>query len=86
MKIVANPITWSESKNGDHEGEHGLYITVKIDDAGDPHKETFLAAWGEGDSEEFDTLKEAKAWCQNQIDDYFTQYGRVESDLFDMPN
>lgn len=69
--LAAKPLKWSvehSSPSGYREyseGSMGFHITR------DPSEERdcrYCAAWGEGDAEHFPTLKEAKAWCQDQAD------------------
>lgn len=43
---------------------YGFHIRLSPDISAAP----YIAAWGEGDSEEFATLEDAKQWCQQQIE------------------
>lgn len=64
--ITAKPLKWKESHGQWDDDTFGFSILIET--AKD--KLTYVASWGEGDSDEFDTFKDAEAWCQAQADDF----------------
>jgi hypothetical protein len=69
--VRAKPILWNQSDVYPDgvtewtEGEYGFYVRH---DPSEDDGYQYHAAWGEGDTEHFGTLEEAKAWCQSEID------------------
>lgn len=71
--IAAKPLEWDQDYGFQWtDKHHGFSI---IEEPGDD--KPFSAAWGEGDADQFATLDEAKAWCQAQIDAYFSKHARI---------
>lgn len=70
--IVARPLEWEEHQSGQQwtDKRCGFCIIFAPEDDAD---KPFNAAWGEGDSESFATLDEAKEWCQKEIDGWIAQ-------------
>lgn len=67
-KICAKPLQFSELEHGEWSAEPmGFYVRF---DADDPDGERYIASWGEGDSEAFESFDEAKAWCQREADEW----------------
>lgn len=76
MNVTAKPISWKQDDDGDwYESDYGFHI--HSDDA-TPGK--YTAYWGEGDEESFDTVNEAKVWCQEQMDTWISDHAVVEID------
>jgi hypothetical protein len=75
VMVTAQPLEWEPHGDGDWSDKFcGFYVSHSPDDdAGAP----FHAAWGEGDSESFATLDEAKAWCQHEIDCWVRRFALV---------
>lgn len=46
------------------DNRYGFHIRLATEISATP----YIAVWGEGDSEEFATLEDAKQWCQQQIE------------------
>lgn len=64
VTVSARPLEWSLAYDDQWIDEHhGFSIMREPDD-----ELPFSAAWGEGDSEQFSNLEQAKAWCQAEID------------------
>lgn len=62
VTVTAKPLVWTNEDNLWHD-ECGFYIELTDDDPALP----WIAGWGEGDTETFRTLEEAKAWCQEEM-------------------
>lgn len=68
----AKPLEWEPAGADDYSDKrHGFYIAHQPDD--EPAYR-WQAAWGEGDSFNFATLAEAKAWCQEQLDAWVREF------------
>jgi hypothetical protein len=62
----AKPLEWDEQSTSEWSDKHcGFFILF---DAVDEPDTPYRASWGEGDTEAFATLAEAKRWCQQEID------------------
>ena len=76
VKITAKQIEWEVFESPTQEGYrefagcHGFHIT---EDPAEIEDGKFYAAWGEGDGERFQSLADAKSWCQNAIDDHIRE-------------
>lgn len=77
--VTAQPLEWEPHGDGDWADKYcGFYISHSPeDDAEAPYH----AAWGEGDSESFGTLDEAKAWCQREIDGWVRRFAVVKPNV-----
>lgn len=60
--IKAKPIKWEDDHGTWYGNDYGFQISLEDDG--------YNACWGEGDTETFKTLDEAKEYCQKCIDDY----------------
>lgn len=69
--VRAKPLEWRPQGDTDWSDERcGFYISF---DPEDQPETPYTAAWGEGDTESFATLTEAKAWCQREIDAWIAE-------------
>ena len=75
VTVSAKPIVWEtegpqnpEGKQDWNEIRYGFWISLDPD--GGATMYPYLAAWGEGDEDTFETLAEAQEWCQQSIDDW----------------
>lgn len=70
--VSAKPIEWHEQVYaGSKEWTEDRYGFHIVFDPTEPvESEAAFTAWGEGDSENFGTLKEAQEWCQDLIDNW----------------
>lgn len=80
--VSAKPLEWKEQDGAGaelelYEPKMGFWIN------GDPSEEDpdyrYTAGWGEGDSESFATLDEAKQWCQDQANAFIRDNAQVEA-------
>ncbi len=62
VAIKAQPLQWSGDKDEWMDKRWGMHISL---DEGE-----YSACWGEGDTETFKTLEEAKHWCQLEADGF----------------
>lgn len=77
--VRAKPLEWEQDGYDSQQWtdkHHGFYIMHRPEE--DPGWQWF-AAWGEGDEDHFDSLEEAKAWCQRQIDRWCEQWVQVNA-------
>lgn len=78
-KIIAKPLEWEASElNGStdwHDKHLGFYVS---EDLAEELDSRFQASWGDSDGQYFSTLDEAKAWCQQEADNYMSQYAMVK--------
>ena len=67
-KIMAKPIRWEFGPSIWNDNQYGFYIVF------DPHKLEYKyeASWCKGDSEEFETLGDAQAWCKEKADSWIS--------------
>ena len=57
-----------------NEGQWGFSIHFDLSD-----DVPYSAAWGEGDSEQFNSLRAAKRWCQEQADAFIRANGCIDA-------
>lgn len=70
QRITARPLVWDQDSSALWTDQHhGFSI---MEEPGD--ELPFCAAWGEGDAEQFSSLEQAKAWCQEQIDGWVERH------------
>ncbi|WP_028840215.1 hypothetical protein [Thermomonas fusca] len=81
VELTAKPLQFTE--DGPHsitgctewiDGLMGFHITC---DPSEPPEFRYSAAWGEGDSECFASLEEAKEWCQSLADGWIKECGQA---------
>lgn len=84
ITITAKPIEWEMAEYKNNPGyrewtdDHfGFFIT---EDPGDTELGRFHASWGEGETDYFETLEEAQAWCQEQIGSFISEHAVVKQD------
>lgn len=67
----ARPLEWEAHESGKQwtDKHHGFCVVLEPDEF-----TPYQASWGEGDSEALDTLEEAKAWCQRELDAWVRRY------------
>ena len=77
LKISAKPIVWETEepkalggRQDWNEIAYGFWIYF---DPSDGREYPYNAGWGEGDDDNFYTLKEAQEWCQKTIDDWMAE-------------
>ncbi len=76
--VQAKPIEWAAAEDDPTEwmgGAWGFLIRQDPDEPEDGLR--FIAEWGEGDSDSFATLDEAKAWCQSLAQTYVERVAQV---------
>ena len=66
--------TRSEVEKRWNEGQWGFSIHFDLSD-----DVPYSAAWGEGDSEQFNSLRAAKRWCQDQADAFIFAHGCIDA-------
>lgn len=72
---IAKPIVWehTQSKYVErpwqewHDSRYGYHIEY---DPGEDKSDLYIATWGEGDPESFETLAEAQEWCQDEMNSW----------------
>ncbi len=70
VAFSARPLEWGDDTyTGQWVAQHGFCIIHEPGSAA-----PYSASWGEGDAEEFATLEDAKAWCQQELDAWVRQY------------
>jgi hypothetical protein len=69
-KVTASPIEWDQ--DGGYQWTDRHYGFSIIEEPGDD--KPYCATWGESDGEQFATLAEARAWCQDEIDRWIARY------------
>lgn len=81
LAIRAKPLEWEEvaqfNTTRDKEWTDkrmGFHIAYDPDDDTDSR---YSAAWGEGETEFFATLEDAKEWCQSEVDDWIRKNATV---------
>jgi len=62
--IIAKPLEWDDAD--DRAPVSDKHFGFWIDKNDEKDRLPFVAGWGEGDTEDFATLDEAKAWCQTK--------------------
>lgn len=73
--VRAKPIQWeSDGRDEWTDPDHGFHIERRHDE---PVESRYIANWGEGDSEGFDTLEAAQEWCQDLIDAWVGRHALV---------
>jgi NTP pyrophosphatase (non-canonical NTP hydrolase) len=77
--ISAKQIRWTPDGDSAWTGSMGFHIEF---DAEEPPESRFTASWGEGDSEVFPTIDEARAWCQAMADGWIREFGEVSAPRF----
>lgn len=66
----ARPLEWKQDSYGQWtDAHHGFSILLEEGD-----DLPYSAAWGEDDPEQFPTLQQAKAWCQQQLDAWVSRH------------
>lgn len=75
IKVTAKPIEWKENGGGEWiDTDYSFSISHLPDDF---PEYPYCAIWGEGDEDSFETLDEAKQWCQAVIDEWFQEHAVV---------
>lgn len=79
--LTAKPIEWEQDdpkqwseKNPVHWG----FCIVLDDEDGDIDPPNYCAYWGESDGDQFDTLDEAKAWCQRTANSFIADVAQPQ--------
>ena len=65
--ITAKPIKWNEYKSEWTDDQYGFHI---FEDREEDPENRFMTSWGENEGEYFQELKDAKEWCQTEINDW----------------
>lgn len=74
--VRAHPIQWELDESNDWgDSQYGFHIEYCDDEEED---QRYVAYWGEGDSDTFDTLEAAKEWCQELIDSWVRRCALIE--------
>lgn len=78
--VSAKPLEWKETEQGEQwdDSQFGFSITYSADDSEEhQYHYAYYASWGEGPSDSFTTLEEAKQWCQDEADALVRKWAQV---------
>jgi len=82
VALCAKRLKWQEEPTRSqvekwwNEGQWGfsIHFDMSLDEG-----KVYSAAWGEGDSEQFGSLRAAKRWCQEQADAFILANGCIDA-------
>lgn len=80
LKWRAVPQYSNEAEQWWNECQWGFWIRFDLSE-----DVPYSAAWGEGDSEQFGSLRAAKRWCQDQADAFIRANGCIDARAAQQP-
>lgn len=76
LRITEKPIVWEAHQNNEHWHDSVYGVWISYDEHDQPGEE-YTDGWGEGDTESFSTLEEAKEHLQIMLDEWISKVAVV---------